>query len=80
VWRRPLVIKLPRRSVLGDDMPDHIDHVKAWRLNIEQTGWTITPFDGEATRQKTSPLHVLKTLVVDGLRRIFERDSKRTGS
>jgi hypothetical protein len=64
----------------GEDVSDHIDHSQAWRLNVELPGWMIAELDREATRLGTSRLHVLKTLVDDGLRRIRERDSKRTGS
>lgn len=62
----------------GEDISDHADYTKPWRLNVELPGWMIHDLDAEATRLGTSRLHVLKTLLDGGLRSIRERDQKTT--
>lgn len=71
---------LAERFDSGKDISDHIDAAKAWRLNVELPAWMVAELDAEAARLGTSRLHVMKTLVDDGLRKIRERDAKKTGS
>jgi hypothetical protein len=66
--------ELAERFDAGEDISDHADYSKPWRLNVELPGWMIRELDVEATRLGTSRLHVLKTLLDGGLRAIRSRD------
>lgn len=70
--------ELAERFDAGEDVSDHADYGKPWRLNVELPGWMIHDLDTEAARLGTSRLHVLKTLLDGGLRSIRERDKKAT--
>ncbi len=70
--------ELAERFDAGEDISDHADYCKPWRLNVELPGWMIHELDAEATRLGTSRLHVLKTLLDSGLRTIRDRDQKTT--
>jgi hypothetical protein len=69
---------LAERFDAGEDIADHVDYSKPWRLNVELPGWMIHELDAEATRLGTSRLHVMKTLLDGGLRTIRARDQKTT--
>jgi hypothetical protein len=69
---------LAERIDAGKDITDHAGYSKPWRLNVELPGWIIRDLDAEASRLRTSRLHVLKTLLDGGLRKIRVRDQKTT--
>ncbi len=70
--------KLAERFDAGEDIADHADYSKPWRLNVELPGWMIHELDAEATRLGTSRLHIMKTLLDSGLRTIRTRNEKIT--
>ena len=69
---------LAERFDAGENVADHFDYDKPWRLNVELPGWMVHELDAEARRLGTSRLHVLKTLLDSGLRAIRARDQKTT--
>ncbi len=69
---------LAERFDAGENIADHLDYDKPWRLNVELPGWMVHELDAEALRLGTSRLHVLKTLLDSGLRAIRARDQKTT--
>ena len=76
--RSKTVEDLAERFDAGENITEHADYSKPWRLNVELPGWMIHDLDAEASRLGTSRLHVLKTLLDGGLREIRVRDQKTT--